>query len=166
MLTTGLTTDMYYCLYDSPLGEMILASDGLAITGLWFRGQKYECEGLCDAQEAPSLPVFAQCLAWLDAYFGVRPLPPAPLLSPRGTDFQQRVWEALFLVPYGSTMSYAELARQVGCKSARAVGGAVGRNPISILIPCHRIVGSDGRLTGYAGGLERKRWLLGHENIM
>ncbi len=166
MPTTGSTTDMYYCLYDSPLGEIIISSDGAAVTGLWFRGQKYEGAGLKTAEENPALPVFAQCRSWLDAYFGSTPLPPAPPLSPKGTEFQQRVWEALLDVPCGSTLSYGELARRLGCKSARAVGGAVGRNPISILIPCHRILGSGGKLTGYAGGLERKKYLLELENIM
>lgn len=157
---------MYYCLYDSPLGEIIISSDGAAVTGLWFRGQKHECAGLKTAEENPALPVFAQCRSWLGAYFGGTPLPPAPPLSPKGTEFQQRVWEALLDVPCGSTLSYGELARRLGCKSARAVGGAVGRNPISILIPCHRVLGSGGKLTGYAGGLERKKYLLELENII
>lgn len=160
MPITESITDMYYCLYDSPLGEIIISSDGLALTGLWFRGQKYECAGLAPAQENSGLPIFAQCRGWLDAYFSGRSLPALPPLAPKGTEFQQRVWAALLKVPYGSTLSYGELARQVGCKSARAVGSAVGRNPVSLLIPCHRIVGSSRRLTGYAGGLERKKYLL------
>ncbi len=165
MLTTASTTDMYYCLYASPLGEIILAADGTAVTGLWFRGQRYECAGLGTAEERPSLPVFAQCRTWLDAYFGSHTLPALPPLAPKGTAFQQRVWAALLHVPYGKTMSYAQLARKLNCKSARAVGAAVGRNPISILIPCHRILGSKGSLTGYAGGIERKKWLLELEGI-
>jgi len=151
---------MYISFYPSPLGEIILASDGTALTGLWFRGQKYECAGLGEAEEMPELAVFSQCREWLDAYFTKSPLPPLPPLAPRGTDFQRRVWAELLKVEYGEVKSYGDIAKAVGCKSARAVGSAVGKNPVSILIPCHRIVGSHGSLTGYAGGLERKTFLL------
>ena len=89
-----------------------------------------------------------------------------PKVNPQGTDFQRRVWQALLTIPYGETMSYGELAKQVGCRSAQAVGGAVGRNPIALLIPCHRVIGSDGSLTGYAYGIERKRYLLEMEKHM
>lgn len=142
------------------MGEIILASDGTALTGLWFRGQKYECAGLGEAEERPELPLFSRCRAWLDAYFTKSPLPPLPPLAPRGTDFQRRVWAELLKVEYGEVKSYGDIAKALGCKSARAVGSAVGKNPVSILIPCHRIVGSQGSLTGYAGGLERKTFLL------
>ena len=93
------------------------------------------------------------------------PDPEALLLSPSGTAFQQTVWQQLLQIPYGETMTYGNLAQRIGCGSARAVGGAVGRNPISIIIPCHRVVGADGSLTGYAGGTEYKRWLLAHEEL-
>ena len=151
---------MYYCICPSPLGEIILGSDGEALTGLWFEGQKYACYGLGDGEENPSLPVFDAARRWLEAYFSGAELPSMPPLRPHGTKFQQRVWAELRNVPYGQLRSYGEIAAALECRSARAVGGAVGKNPISILIPCHRIVGSGGRLTGYAGGLERKEYLL------
>ena len=106
------------------------------------------------------LPVFDATRQWLDAYFaGTIPQAMPPLMF-RGTAFQQHVWAELLTVPYGQTVTYGDIARLIGCRSAQAVGGAVGRNPISIIVPCHRVVGSDGSLTGYAGGLDRKRALL------
>jgi len=151
--------------YPSPVGMLTLASDGEAITGLWFAGQKYFASTLpSDACENPELPVFRQAMEWLDAYFGEAPLPPLPPLSPAGTPFRKAVWEALQEIPYGVIMTYGELARRLEYEgiytSPRAVGGAVGHNPISILIPCHRVLGADGSLTGYAGGVEIKRFLL------
>ena len=151
--------------YPSPVGRITLASDGEAITGLWFAGQKYFASSLPpDAQERPDLPVFRETTAWLDAYFGEDPLPPLPLLRPQGTAFRQTVWEALLDIPYGVTMTYGGLAERLQYAgvytSPRAVGGAVSHNPISILIPCHRVLGADGSLTGYAGGVEIKRFLL------
>lgn len=151
---------MYYCICPSPLGEIILGSDGQALTGLWFAGRKYECAGLGQAKENAALPVFEHTRRWLDAYFAALPTPSLPPLAPAGTEFQQRVWAELLKVPHGQLKSYGEIAAAIECKSARAVGAAVGKNPISILIPCHRIVGSSGTLTGYAGGLERKEYLL------
>ncbi len=159
----------YIAAYASPLGAVTLASDGQALTGLWFDGQKY-FPALTGRRE--DLPVFRQARAWLDAYFaGERPGAPPPL-RPIGTDFQQQVWALLTAIPYGETRTYgalaAELARQRGLAhmSAQAVGGAVGRNPISILVPCHRVVGATGSLTGYAGGLERKQALLRLEGAL
>ncbi len=148
--------------YLSPLGELVLASDGEALTGLWFVGQRHFPARLPSAGELSALPVFAQTARWLDLYFaGVRP-DFVPALSPRGTPFQRAVWDRLREIPYGGTVTYGELAAQLGT-SARAVGGAVGRNPISLLIPCHRVLGAGGSLVGYAGGPDRKRRLLALE---
>ncbi len=151
--------------YPSPVGMLTLSSDGEAITGLWIAGQKYFAAGLpAETCENADLPVFREAAAWLDAYFAEETLPPLPPLRPEGTDFRKAVWEALTDIPYGVIMTYGELAERLEYRgiytSPRAVGGAVGRNPISILIPCHRVVGADGSLTGYAGGLEIKRFLL------
>ena len=152
--------------YESPLGEILLAADGDGLTGLWFRGQHYFAAGLDDDREAGRLPVLEEACRWLDCYFdGRRPeaLPPIHLI---GTAFQKTVWELLLEIPYGTTTTYgalaAKLALQMGRPhvSAQAVGGAVGRNRISILVPCHRVVGAGGSLVGYAGGVQRKLKLL------
>ena len=152
--------------YSSPLGNITLASDGTALTGLWFDGQRHFAETLGSDPAKASLPVFTAVGVWLDAYFsGSDPGQPPPL-SPRGTPFRKAVWNVLLTIPYGHVMTYGAVAdllsAQNGCgrTSARAVGNAVGHNPISLLIPCHRVVGADGSLTGYAGGLERKEKLL------
>lgn len=148
-------------LYSSPLGEIILAADKGALTGLWFRGQRYERAGLDETEaEDEHEEVLSRAAAWLDGYFDGKASAPDFPLRPKGTEFQKRVWEELGKIPYGETLSYGELARRLGCMSARAVGSAVGRNPISLAIPCHRVLGSGGSLTGYAGGLERKKRLL------
>ena len=147
--------------YDSPLGGITLASDGTALTGLWFDGQKHFAATLADkAIEDPALPVFVETRRWLDLYFGGKRPDFTPPFAPQGTPFRQKVWKILLDIPYGKTMTYGEIARQIGCHSPQAVGGAVGHNPVSIIIPCHRVVGTNGSLTGYAGGLERKEWLL------
>ena len=153
----------------SPVGQLTLSADGQAITGLWLEGQKYFCAGLSyDVKEA-DLPVFQQAEAYLTAYFSGSPLPPLPPLRPAGTAFQRAVWALLAQIPYGQTRTYgalaAELRRRGTAAAPRAVGAAVGRNPISILIPCHRVVGANGNLTGYAGGLARKRFLLELEGV-
>ena len=155
------------------LGDLIIASDGEAIVGLWIEGQKYfagKVAGNLERQD--DLPVCAQAHAWLDRYFaGERPDPLELPLAPQGSDFRQRVWKILLEIPYGETTTYRALAEAVARKrglrrmSAQAVGGAVGHNPISIIVPCHRVVGSDGSLTGYAGGLERKVQLLRLEGV-
>ena len=156
----------YRTTYPSPLGELTLASDGVALTGLWIKGQKYFGSGAQQWQVNEDLPVFAAVSCWLDDYFsGEQPDPQNLPLSPSGTDFRRCVWEALLDIPYGEVITYGELADRVGCGSARAVGGAVGHNPISIIIPCHRVLGTDGSLTGYAGGIDCKRWLLAHEEL-
>ena len=150
----------FLCHIPSPLGGLTLASDGEALTGLWFDGQAHYGAGLSDVREESPLPVFEEARRWLALYFDGRQPDFAPPLCPRGTAFQRAVLDALLDIPYGQTTTYGELARRLGGASARAVGGAVGRNPVSIIIPCHRVLGADGRLTGYAGGLERKRCLL------
>lgn len=153
----------------TPLGRVTLSADGLALTGLWMEGQKYFCRGLPDDVKEYSLPVFDQAEAYLTAYFAGAALPPLPPMAPAGTAFQRAVWRLLEEIPRGQTRTYGWLAEELrrrGTGAApRAVGAAVGRNPISVLIPCHRVVGADGSLTGYAGGLERKRFLLELEGV-
>lgn len=159
----------YVTQVDSPLGRLVLASDGQALTGLWFEGQKHFGRIASDALTEENLPVFEQTRAWLCLYFSGKIPGAAPPLKPEGTPFQKTVWEELCLIPYGETVSYGALAKRVAkrlhkeCMSAQAVGQAVGRNPISVLVPCHRVLGAGGQLTGYAGGIERKKWLLALE---
>lgn len=151
---------MIWDTYDSPLGKMVLCCDGNALTAVVFEDQKYGDLHIPLNAIQQAHPIFEQTIRWLSRYFrGEIPdsLPPIVL---KGTPFQQQVWQALLQIPYGTTVTYGQLAKQLGCKSAQAVGGAVGRNPISILIPCHRVVGADGSLTGYAGGVGRKQFLL------
>ncbi|MBP3209762.1 MAG: methylated-DNA--[protein]-cysteine S-methyltransferase [Oscillospiraceae bacterium] len=156
--------------YTSPLGEISLASNGEKLSGLWFVGQKYFAKTLEKEHEEKHLPIFDETNHWLDQYFSGKIPDFKPPLFLRGTPFRRSVWEILLAIPYGKTMTYGEIAkiiaRQNGYQymSAQAVGGAVGHNPISLIIPCHRVLGADGSLTGYAGGLERKRWLLSLEN--
>jgi len=163
----------------SPIGQITLASDGTYLTGLWLAGQKYFGAGLPITVLSPAipdaalpnkkntactkdnLPLFTTVNDWLTQYFDGDNPPITDLpLAPAGSLFRQKVWHALLDIPYGTTTTYGALAQQVGCISARAVGGAVGHNPISIIIPCHRVVGSTGKPTGYAGGVEAKRFLL------
>ncbi len=152
--------------YLSPLGKITLASDGKALTGLWFDGQKYFGATLCREHAEKDLPIFEQARQWLDRYFSGEIPDFTPLLKPRATAFQKAVWDILLSIPYGQTITYSEIAgaiaRQRGLArmSAQAVGGAVGHNPISIVIPCHRVVGINGSLTGYAGGIAVKEKLL------
>lgn len=155
----------YISEYVSPAGKIILSSDGKNLTGLWFENQKYFKDTLDKEYEEKSLPVFENVCAWLDRYFKGENPDVTFHLKPKGSDFRQRVWRELLNIPYGKTITYGEIAKKLekdtGKKaSAQAVGGAVGHNPISIIIPCHRVVGSDGSLTGYAGGLEKKKYLL------
>lgn len=162
---------MYVTKITSPVGNMLLASDGQALTGLWLEGQKYFAATLeKDIVEQADLSVFQQTAAWLDAYFRKAPLPALPPLAPKGSAFRQAVWKLLLEIPYGQTTTYGELARRLresGIPAApQAVGGAVGHNPISVLIPCHRVLGADGRLTGYAGGIEKKCFLLELEGAL
>ena len=142
---------MFYTQYDSPVGPLALASDGTSLTELSFGPS---------SEPITALPLFEAAFAWLDEYFLGRDPGPTPPLSPAGTAFQQRVWRELVRVPFGDTVSYGALARAAGCGSPRAVGQAVHNNPIAILIPCHRVIGANGSLTGFAGGLDTKRRLL------
>ena len=150
-----------FCYMDSPVGRLTLAADSGAMIGLWLENQRYYAAGLPEtARENPDAAPFPLVREWLSRYFaGENPDPCVLPLAPRGTDFQRRVWQALRQIPYGQTAAYGQLARALH-SSARAVGGAAGRNPISILIPCHRLLGADGSLTGYAGGPENKKRLL------
>ena len=156
--------------FNSPLGGITLASDGEALTGLWFDSQKYFAASLEKEHEERMLPVFDLADKWLNLYFsGSEPGFLPPLLM-RTTEFRKTVWEILLSIPYGKTMTYGEIADRIAAgrglsrMSAQAVGGAVAHNAISLMIPCHRVVGMDGSLTGYAGGLEKKIWLLEMEN--
>lgn len=147
----------YVAQYDCPRGPLTLISDGDALTGLSF-------DSVEPTTPADSIPSLSSTCRWLDLYFkGQQPdfLPPIKLT---GSDFQRRVWQALLDIPYGQTTTYGDIARRLGCRSAQAVGGAVGRNPIAIIVPCHRVIGSDGTLTGYGYGLEIKEYLLQMEN--
>lgn len=153
---------MFFTIYPSPLGKLTLTSDGKHLTGLWMDTQSLP---KAEYTRQDDLPVFQQTWKWLDHYFlGNAPAPDTLPLSPAGTSFQRRVWKILLTIPYGETTTYGAIAKSLSpTMSAQAVGGAVGRNPIGIIIPCHRCVGVNGKLTGYAGGLENKAWLLRHE---
>lgn len=146
--------------YASPLGPILLAADETGLTGLWFEGQKYFPSFSGVEYQEKETPVLTETVRWLDVYFSGKDPGFLPPLHPQGSPFRQTVWDILLTIPRGQTMTYGEIARRLGVRSAQAVGGAVGNNPISILIPCHRVVGSDGSLTGYAGGVERKARLL------
>ena len=150
---------MIYTIFDSPVGEMKLCSDGTYLTAVVFTGQKYEDTHIGNAVSG-SCPVLEETKDWLNRYFHAEQPEQLPAMKPVGTDFQKRVWELLLQIPYGKTVTYGVLAKKAGCKSAQAVGGAVGRNPISVLVPCHRVLGAGGKLTGYAGGIEKKAALL------
>jgi len=157
--------------YDSPLGRMLMAADGTALTGLWFEGQKHFARTLTEQRAERDLPVFAETAAWLDAYFAGQNPGPVPPLSLHGSDFRLAVWDELAAIPYGSVKTYGDISRRIASDrglsrmSAQAVGGAVGHNPISIIVPCHRVVGAGGSLTGYAGGISRKQALLRLEGL-
>lgn len=146
--------------YASPLGPILLAADETGLTGLWFEAQKYFPSFSGVEYQEKETPVLTETARWLDVYFSGKDPDILPPLHPQGSPFRQAVWNILLTIPRGQTMTYGEIARRLGVHSAQAVGGAVGHNPISILIPCHRVVGSDGSLTGYAGGVERKARLL------
>lgn len=161
------------------LGDLTVAADDAGVVGLWLDGQKYfedTLEGVDASEEVrPAKPgesaILDKATAWLDRYFAGEPVEIGDLpLAPRGSDFRKRVWHQLALIPYGKLTSYGAIAQTLSAEdgkhhSARAVGGAVGRNPISIIVPCHRVVGASGSLTGYAGGIKRKIWLLNHEGV-
>ena len=150
----------------TPLGEIRLRSDGKSLTGLWFVGQVNDAKEHSDIEIKDDLPIFGQVETWLESYFFGKQTPITFPLQPKGTIFQERVWKILQEIPYGETMTYGEIAQRIAKEkgvatySAQAVGQAVGKNPISILIPCHRVLGKNGALTGYAGGVHRKEQLL------
>ena len=152
--------------YQSPLGPILLAADDEGLTGLWFEGQKYFARGLDRDPQARDLPLFGAANRWLDIYFSGREPDFEVPLHLMGTPFQKEVWQILRTIPYGQTMTYGEIGARLAAErgidrmSAQAVGGAVGHNRISIIVPCHRVVGTGGSLTGYAGGIERKTKLL------
>ncbi len=158
---------LYTAAYNSPLGPIAIESNGEALTGLRFGEEK--------TQAASSLPIFDEVQRWLDDYFAGKRTENAIMgaknaariaVKPKGTAFQQRVWQALLTIPYGKTVSYGEIARMVGCKSAQAVGQAVGANPVALLIPCHRVITAHGKIGGYEYGIEIKKRLLELENIL
>lgn len=156
----------YISHYDSPMGRMTMAAEDNMLIGLWFDGQKYFAATLGKDAEEAELPIFEEVTQWLDMYFRGECPRNMPRMNPKGSEFRRQVWQWLLTIPYGEVTTYGELAKKIaerrGLKSmsAQAVGGAVGHNPISIIIPCHRVVGSDGSLTGYAGGIEKKEALL------
>lgn len=149
----------------TPLGELTIAATSHGLAGLWFDDQSHH-PGLVDAPEDDRNDHLRATQHWLEAYWQGSEYA-LPALDPRGTTFQQSVWRALLGIAMGATTTYGDIAREIGApKASRAVGAAVGRNPIGIIVPCHRVIGQNGSLTGYAGGLDRKRWLLGHEDAL
>ena len=155
--------------YTSPLGPIVIESDGQAITSLRFSKEQASVASTTQEKaghEAPTAPpIITETIQWLDDYFaGKRPCN-VPRLGPQGTDFQERVWQALLTIPYGKTINYGEIAKMVDCRSAQAVGQAVGRNPIALIIPCHRVIAAHGQLGGYAYGTDVKKRLLEIEQI-
>ena len=163
---TDIYQKAYTIIYPSRLGDILLAADEIGLTGLWFFGQSYFADTLPTEQIAQETPILTQAREWLDEYFSGKEPDFTPTLHPIGSPFRQEVWRILLQIPYGQTMTYGEIARQMEKlqnrphMSAQAVGGAVGHNGISIIIPCHRVVGTKGNLTGYAGGLDKKMALL------
>ena len=157
--------------YQSFLGGITMASDGTHLIGLWFDGQKYFSDSLQGPVQEKSLPVFKDTCRWLDTYFSGKDPGFTPSLAMRTTPFRKQVWEIMLQIPYGRTLTYGEIADKIASKrgikkmSAQAVGGAVGHNSISLIIPCHRVIGSGGNLTGYAGGIKTKIKLLNLEGI-
>ena len=162
---------IYVDKYSSPLGEITLASNGQQLTGVWFDGQKFYAGNVPEDYKYEELPIFAQTKKWLDVYFsGKEPDFPPPLNMDGISPFRKRVWEIMLTIPYGKTLTYGQIAKQIEKEtgkrvSAQAVGGAVGHNSIGIVIPCHRVVGTNGSLTGYAGGIDKKVWLLTMEKV-
>ena len=159
----------YTSYYSSPLGNILLAADEIGLTGLWFEGQKYFALHLDKEHEEREISIFNAAKRWLDEYFAGKEPDFSVPLHLTGTDFQKDVWEILGTIPYGHTMTYGEIAKCMAAKkgvshmSAQAVGGAVGHNPVSVIVPCHRVVGANGSLTGYAGGIDKKEKLLALE---
>lgn len=161
----------YTSKYKSPIGGITLASNGKELTGLWFDGQKYFADTLPDEYEEKDLPIFEQTKKWLDTYFSGKAPDFTPPLDMGGiSPFRKRVWEIMLAIPFGQTSTYGNIAKQIASEtgkkvSGQAVGGAVGHNSISLIIPCHRVVGTNGSFTGYAGGIDKKIELLKLEGV-
>lgn len=159
----------YIQYYESPLGKILLSSDGTSLNGLWFAGQKYFAATLPKEHCEKDLAIFEQVREWLDIYFSGKDPCFTPPLSMETTPFRKVVWEILLTIPYGQTMTYGEISKEIAQRkglasmSPQAVGGAVGHNAISLIIPCHRVVGGNGNPTGYAGGIDKKIYLLNLE---
>ena len=157
--------------YNSPVGGLLLAADNSGLIGLWLDGEKYFADSLPDSHDVRESTILSDAKRWLDVYFSGREPDFMPPLHPSGSDFRKAVWKLLLEIPYGKTVTYGELAKKLAVQrgiprmSAQAVGGAVGHNEISIIIPCHRVVGTNGSLTGYAGGIEKKIRLLELEKV-
>ncbi|MDR3031415.1 MAG: methylated-DNA--[protein]-cysteine S-methyltransferase [Holosporales bacterium] len=156
----------YTCDIDTSLGSLTACAENEALIGVWFVGQKRYPVGTNDWRSNPDHFIFKNLRIWLKDYFlGNYEAPQIPI-NPSGTTFQKKVWDILISIPFGKTTTYGEIAKILGIKSARAIGSAVGRNPIAILIPCHRVIGYNGKLIGYAGGIDRKASLLRLENCV
>ena len=157
---------VYTCKYKSLIGDILLAADEIGLTGLWFEGQKYFANTLPEDYVPQETKILTEAKKWLDVYFSGEEPNFTPLLHPTSSVFRQEVWKILLQIPYGQTITYGEIARRIAVMkntshmSAQAVGGAVGHNEISIIIPCHRVIGTNGSLTGYAGGIDKKISLL------
>ena len=162
---------VYTCKYKSLIGDILLAADEIGLTGLWFEGQKYFANTLPEDYVPQETKILTEAKKWLDVYFSGEEPNFTPPLHPNDSIFRKAVWQILLEIPYGQTITYGEIARRMAemkntsHMSAQAVGGAVGRNKISILIPCHRVIASNGTLGGYSGGVERKRYLLQREGV-
>jgi methylated-DNA-[protein]-cysteine S-methyltransferase len=154
------------CSYPSPLGEILASAEQGALTGLWFEAQRHYPQGFESWETKPDEPVLKKLGEWLERYFEGSAEPFAGPLALRGTPFRREVWDLLLEIPYGETRSYGEMARMLGARhgiakmAAQAVGQAVGHNPVSLVVPCHRVIGTQGSLTGYGGGLDKKLYLL------
>jgi methylated-DNA-[protein]-cysteine S-methyltransferase len=158
---------IYFTFYESPIQTLRLVSDGRSLIGLYMMSEKHLQTSQSEWAENDSVAPFLETKQQLTDYFAGNLTDFKLPVQMQGTLFQQRVWEVLETIPYGTTMSYGELAQQIGQPNAsRAVGLANGRNPVSIIVPCHRVIGANGKLTGYGGGIERKQWLLNHERLM
>ena len=157
---------VYTCKYKSLIGDILLAADEIGLTGLWFEGQKYFANTLPEDYVPQETKILTEAKKWLDVYFSGEEPNFTPPLHPNGSTFRKAVWQILLEIPYGQTITYGEIARRIAVMkntshmSAQAVGGAVGHNEISIIIPCHRVIGTNGSLTGYAGGIDKKISLL------
>lgn len=162
---------LYYTYYESPVGKVMLLASEEALAGLWLPGQKVDQQLMARAVFQDYTPILEQGRTWLDRYFsGGQPTPEEIPLDPQGSVFRKRVWRRLCKIPYGQLETYGQIARELGAEnrgkmSAQAVGGAVGHNPIALIIPCHRVIGANGNLVGYGGGLALKKRLLYHEGV-